>query len=64
MNKQELKPQIIMDEREIIAFEAARNAAMDAWFNARSNVLRSKHNEFIFEAGFRMAWNTRAGESK
>ncbi len=43
-------------EENIITFEAARNEAMDKYFNARTKLLRTKHGELMFEAGFRMAW--------
>ena len=39
-----------------IEFEIARNKAMDEYFNARLNTERMVLNEWIFEGGFRMAW--------
>lgn len=45
-----------MSEEEIIKFEAARNEAMDKYFNARPQLMRTGHDEKLFEAGFRMAW--------
>lgn len=39
-----------------IEFEMARNKAMDEYFNARPNIIRSIFTERIFEGGFRMAW--------
>ena len=45
-----------MNEGEIIKFEAERYNAMDKYFSARPHLLRTGHNEKIFEAGFRMAW--------
>lgn len=43
-------------EERVIEFEAARNEAMDAYFNARPQILRTRMLESIFESGFRMAW--------
>lgn len=43
-------------EEQIIKFESARNAAMDSYFEARSQLMRTQHEEKLFEAGFRMAW--------
>jgi hypothetical protein len=43
-------------ERRVLEYEAARNEAMDKWFNARVTVERTGHTEFIWESGFRMAW--------
>ena len=37
-------------------YECARNSAMEEWFAARQLVARTGHTEFIFEGGFRMAW--------
>lgn len=49
-------------EREFIEFEARQIDAQDRYFNARPNLLRTGAAERFFEAGFRMAWNTRKGE--
>lgn len=49
-------------ERRVIAFEAARNLAADAWFAARPQVERTIERERIFEGGFRMAWELRDKE--
>jgi hypothetical protein len=43
-------------EIEISKYEEARNNAMDAYFEARTFLERTKEREVIFEAGFRMAW--------
>lgn len=32
--------------------EAARNFAMDEYFKARPQLLRTRHEEYLFEAGF------------
>ncbi len=39
-----------------IEFEMARNKAMDEYFNARTKIERTVSSEWIFEGGFRMAW--------
>lgn len=44
-------------ERRVIVYESARNEAMDRWFNARPHITRSEDAEFIFEGGFRTAWD-------
>lgn len=43
-------------ELEIVEYEAARNDAMDQWFDARQHIDRTRENEAIFEGGFRIAW--------
>jgi hypothetical protein len=47
-----------MSEHElmIIEFEAARNNAMEKYFEARPQLFRTREKECLFEAGFRMAW--------
>ncbi len=44
-------------EERVIKFEAARNEAMDKYFTARPQLLRTRECERLFEAGFRMAWD-------
>ena len=44
------------NEKSIIEFEAARNKAMDLWFDARKHIELNITSQFIFEASFRMAW--------
>ena len=44
-------------EEKIAEFEHARNTAMDKYFSARPQLLRTIKEEKLFEAGFRMAWN-------
>ena len=46
-----------MSEQEYAEFEAAKNYALDVYFNARAKIRRTKANELIFEAGFRLAWS-------
>ena len=36
--------------------EAARNHAMDEYFKARPQLMRTRHEECLFEAGFDRAW--------
>ena len=43
-------------EEQVIEFEDARNTAKDAYFKARPQLMRTGHDEKLFEAGFRMAW--------
>ena len=47
-------------EESVIAFEAARNEAMDKYFAARQGLSRTPEQERIFEGGFRMAWEARS----
>ena len=47
---------MMSNEKSIIEFEAARNKAMDLWFDARKHIELNITSQFIFEAGFRMAW--------
>ena len=49
---------MMADTREelIIEFEAARNEAIDKYFDARHWMVRTASSERCFEAGFRMAW--------
>ena len=42
--------------REDATREAARNAALDEYFKARPQLLRTRHEECLFEAGFDRAW--------
>ena len=49
-------------EEDVIRFEAERNEAMDAYFNARPQLLRTREFECLFEAGFRMAWERQGKE--
>ena len=46
-------------EKQQIKYEAAKNEAMDNFFEARKQLIRDRDTEFLFESGFRMAWNTR-----
>lgn len=48
-------------ELERATLEAERNAAVDAYIEARPQ-LDSIHNRRIFEAGFERAWNLRQNE--
>lgn len=43
-------------EKRVIEFEAARNEAMAAFYAARPQLERATQWDFLFEAGFRMAW--------
>ena len=43
-------------EERVLEFEFQRNEAMNKYFNARPQLMRTGHQECIFEAGFRMAW--------
>jgi len=43
-------------EKLVIEFESARNAAMEEFYVARPQLERSRQWEFMFEGGFRMAW--------
>ena len=44
-------------EKRIIEYEAARNEAMDQWFEARTHIIRQdSFNQNIFKGGFRLAW--------
>lgn len=42
--------------REDAIREAARNAALDEYFKARPQLMWSRHEECLFEAGFDRAW--------
>ena len=44
-------------EEMIIEFESARNDAIDKYFIARPQLVRTKESERLVESGFRMAWN-------
>ena len=46
------------DETElaIAEYECARNDAVDAYFEARPEIERTKERERLVEAGYRMAW--------
>ena len=46
-------------EAERAKFESALNNAMDEYFNARPQIMRTRTMELIFEGGFRMAWEYR-----
>ncbi len=43
-------------ERYLIKYESARNKAIKEWFDARPHYRRDRDNEFLFEGGFRMAY--------
>ena len=49
-------------EKRVIEFEAARNKAMDNYFNARHGLSRTQIQERIFEGGFRIAWDLLKGK--
>ncbi len=51
-------------EEQVIEFETARSNAMDSYFNARPQILRTRQKECLFEAGFRMAWDAKISKSK
>ena len=44
--------------------EAARNHAMDEYFEARPHLMRTRHEECLFEAGFDRAWQAAQMECK
>jgi len=44
-------------EQNTIEFETRRNEHLDAYFKARPQIQRTKDNELLVEAGFRMAWD-------
>lgn len=44
-------------ERENADYEAARNKAVDDYFEARPQIERTREKECYVEAGFRMAWD-------
>ena len=46
-------------EEEVIKYEAARNEAIDKFFDARPHLDRTRQKELLFESGFRMAWKLR-----
>jgi len=55
-------------EESVIEFESARNEAIDKFYEARPQLERAPRWDFLFESGFRMAWEflkreaiTRAG---
>jgi hypothetical protein len=50
-------------EERVMEFEAARNEAMDSYFNARKSLIRSPLRERVFEGGFRMAWDLLKGNT-
>jgi len=43
-------------EESVIEFEAAQNEDMDSYFKARPQLWRTREQECLFEAGYRMAW--------
>jgi len=43
-------------EIRVSEFEHARNDAMDKFFEARPHLDRTREEERLFEAGYRMAW--------
>jgi len=43
-------------ELDNAVFEAARNEAIDAYFDARPQIFRTREKELYVEAGFRMAF--------
>lgn len=43
-------------EKQVIEFESARNEAIDKFYAARPQLERAPQWDFLFEAGFRMAW--------
>ncbi len=43
-------------ESKITEFEFERQRAMDSYFDARPHLSRTRGEELLFEAGFRMAW--------
>lgn len=43
-------------EAEYAEFESARNEAMDEYFAASPQIMRTKTMELVFEGGFRRAW--------
>ena len=45
-----------MTEEQIAIKEAARNAAVDEYFKARPQLMRTRHEECLVEAGFNAAW--------
>ena len=45
-----------MTEEQIAIKEAARNAAVDDYFKARPQLMRTRHEECLVEAGFNAAW--------
>lgn len=47
-------------EERVAEYEAARNEAMEKWFSARPNIVQNRKNEYLFEAGFRMAWELKS----
>jgi len=44
-------------EEQVIKFEDERIKAMTEYFEARPQLFRTRENECLFEAGFRMAWD-------
>lgn len=50
-------------EESKVRFEAARNTAMDDWFNARPHISRTRELEMVFEGGFRLAWGATRREA-
>ena len=51
-------------EERVIKFEAARNDAMKEYFAARPQLFRTREKECLFEAGFRMAWDSKEGKGE
>lgn len=45
-----------MSELEIAEYEACRNHAIDLYFSSRPQLLRTRHEELLFEAGFKKAY--------
>lgn len=44
-------------EMEKAEFEHQRNEAIDSYFDARPQIMRTIEKESLVEAGFRMAWD-------
>lgn len=49
--------------REDAVKEAARNAAVDDYFKARPQLMRTRHEECLVEAGFNAAWQACAART-
>lgn len=43
-------------EEDLVEFEREQLQAMENYFDAREELMRSRPQELLFEAGFRMAW--------
>jgi hypothetical protein len=57
-NKKKIAIETDRRELAIIQFETQRNDAVDKYFAARPQLLRTREKERLFEAGFRMAWDS------